>query len=432
MRLSLRLPGFVLTFLLVVLLSLPITAQAQEPKKTMPTLAVVRADGNITLFDAEGQNPVALTRNANPRTRIYLWPTWSTDGRLAYFGASVAPGDSYRLRVFVVEKTGDPPQIAYSSEDDIFTYAYWSPGDCPEGDCRDLALLFTPSGGNGLAVRMIRDRDGQFTDKIIGEAAPFYYSFSPDGQKMLWHRFARQLDVYDVKGDAATKLDDDPGAFQAPMWSPVPGDERLLFAIKGSETGRTDIVIADGDERQTLLSNQAEPVSFAWSPDALHIASVAGSEKLRVTEVKTGRTVATSQEQNIIAHFWSPQSDRVAYLIITRDAITTTSYSPNGNTSDGTGRLAQAPPTLTWFVLDIKTGKAETLTSFIPTRDMIYYLNFFDQFARSHSLWSPDGRYLAYGSLERSGASNVMLADTRNPGKSVLVSDGAIGIWSWN
>jgi hypothetical protein len=62
---------------------------------------------------------------------------------------------------------------------------------------------------------------------------------------------------------------------------------------------------------------------------------------------------------------------------------------------------------------------------------MIYYLTFFDQFERSHSLWSPDGHNLAYGSLDKSGATSVMLADTRDPGKSVLVSDGGIGIWSW-
>ena len=68
----------------------------------------------------------------------------------------------------------------------------------------------------------------------------------------------------------------------------------------------------------------------------------------------------------------------------------------------------------------------------VASRDMVYYLNFFDQFARSHSLWSPDGRYVVYGASDTLGQPSVLLVDTRNPGQPIKVATGTFGVWSWN
>ena len=83
-------------------------------------------------------------------------------------------------------------------------------------------------------------------------------------------------------------------------------------------------------------------------------------------------------------------------------------------------------------MLDVKTGKSTALSIFFPSRDMIYYLNFFDQFARSHSLWSPDGHYLAFAGVDTLGKQSVMILDTRTPSDPIRVGSGSIGIWSWN
>jgi hypothetical protein len=62
---------------------------------------------------------------------------------------------------------------------------------------------------------------------------------------------------------------------------------------------------------------------------------------------------------------------------------------------------------------------------------MIYYLNFFDQFSRSHSLWSPDGRFVVYAALTDDGKPEVRLAEVGNPGVARTVGAGTIGVWSW-
>lgn len=410
--------------------TLPNSASAQGAKQAM--LAVIERDGNVAIYDAEGKNPFAVTTDADGQTRAYQWVTWSTDGRLAFFGVSIDPLDPYTLRAYVLERPqrGEMPKVAYTATEDVFTYAYWSPADCPAGNCRDLALLYTAGDGSGLAVKMIRAKAGQYEEILVGRASPFYYSFSPDGQKMIWHRFSRLLEVYDVAGNEVELiLDDVPGTFQSPMWSPK--DNRLLFAVRGSADELSDVVIADGDARSVLLSDQPAPVSMAWSPDAEKVAIVSGFEKLQVVDT-LGNVMAESAQGQVVGHFWSPDSTRVAYisLVPSRSRTALAQFSSNGHSDDSAFPESQQSNQLTWYVLDIVSGTSTALTSFTPTPQMVYYLNFFDQFSRSHSLWSPDSTYLVYGAIEN-GAPAVLLANTRQAGTTVRVSDGVMGVWSW-
>lgn len=418
---------------LVVALMLPLSAGAQE--RTGGMLAVIDLNGNLIIYDSEGQNPFPITTDADGRTKIYQMPTWSTDGRLAFFGVSVDRADPYSLRMFVVEdvQVGAPYQVAYSSQDEVLTYAYWAPADCPEGACRDLALLYTPPDRNMLGVRLIRDSDGAFEVIEVARGAPFYYSFAPDGKRMLWHRFGRRLELYDVATNRVeATLPDLSGTFQAPMWSPVDGDERLLFAVQSANNPElSDLVIAEGDSRLTLLSDLPAPLAFAWSPDGTQVALTSAFGALQVLEASSGRLIASSQVGQTVAHFWSPQGDKIAFLSLRRPAATrSTSFSGNGHAPAAAqqGEL----PQISWYILEVATGAEYALDSFTPTREMIYFLNFFEQFARSHSFWSADGRHLAYGALvaER-GTAEVRMVAASEGGRVQKVADGVIGVWSW-
>jgi hypothetical protein len=423
-----------LALLSVLCISLFLTraeVKAQESSKAM--LAVVGADGNLSIFDANGQNPFPLTSDAQPGVKLYHWPTWSTDGRLAFFGANADTKDPYLLRVFIANqvKPGAAFKTAYSSTTEVFTYAYWSPGDCLSGNCRDLALLFTPPARNELALRMIRDNKGTFTEKEVGNGAPYYFSFSPDDKQMIWHRNTRQFDIYDIASDNIVgTLNESPGKFNAPMWSPRANDNRILIGVSANQGEATDLVIVDsqGKSRKVLGVALSNPVSFAWSPDAQNVAVVSNFTKLTVYDAASGKTLANVPANNILAHFWSPTSDQIAYITVSP----TQSSADDKIRSNGRLHYEQSATTLKWHVLNIKTGNPQAGPNFIPTSDMGYLLTFFDQFARSHSLWSPDGRYLVYGATE-SDAPRVMMIDTQKGISSdpIIVADGAIGIWSW-
>jgi WD40 repeat protein len=325
-----RAPQFVL---LAIILSAALLPRAYSFAQGTAMLAVIDNDGNISVFDSTGKNPFLLTHDARHDERQYRWPTWATDGRLAFFGSSVEPADSFLLRMFVVGpvKTNAPIETAFTSNSDIFTYAYWGPGDCAKGNCRDLALLSTPTDqSSALALRLIRDDNGKFTDKLIGNAAPYYYSFSPDAKQLFWYRSTSELGIYDIASDKViATLNDRPGAFNAPMWSPI--DDRLLFGTAGTADGQTNIVIGQGANRQTLVSDQPNPVSFAWSPDASMVVSVAAFGNLVVTDVKSGKAVANTTDRNVVSYFWSPQSDRVAYVAASRPGTgSQASFGKNG------------------------------------------------------------------------------------------------------
>lgn len=236
---------------------------------------------------------------------------------------------------------------------------------------------------------------------------------------MFWARFGTSLEIYDAEArEVIETLPDVQGLQQAVDWSPV--DNRLLTAVQNTR-GLTDLVIIEEAERKILLSDVEDILAFEWSPDAESVAvldRVTGD--LSVVNVSTGQQFPVPA-QLVLAFFWSPDSTRLAYLAL--------SNSGNG----GSARpVMQQTPTLRWFVYDFATAQNLALSGFIPTQEMVYYLSFFDQFARSHRLWSPDSRYLVYGEVLTSGAQVVSLVDVQNPASApVPIGDGSIGVFSW-
>ena len=426
-----------LVIVVVLLLAVGSIAHAQDPEPLQPgesagLIAITGADKNIHLYDVASESFTMLTDDAVLGQRTYSWPTWALDGQLAYFGSSLIDDLPYRLGIFIQPVDGetwlDAIQV-YRSSSEVFTYAYWSPGECPAGNCRDLAVLYTRSGGN-LAVRRVRSTgiaatEDDFTVSELAAGGPFYWDWSPDGQAMFWARYGLQLEIYDVAGDTIVQtFDEVQGLQRAVDWSPV--DDRLLSAVN-SGFRRSDLVIFDGDKRQVLAEDLPGMISFEWSPDGSQVAYTddEGGD-LHVVDVASGEELALVSS-NVIAFFWSPTSvgnqSQLAYITLTRekDRVLT-----KQNTQDEGQLIAR------WYVYTGASGISTRLAEFLPSRNMLYYLQFFDQFARSHRLWSPDGRYIVYGAFERDGNETVKLIDTTHPeDEPQTLMAGGMGVFSW-
>jgi TolB protein len=380
-------------------------------------IAIAGSDGNLYVYDVASSEATALTADAVPGIKQYSWPTWSTDGQLAYFGVDLTQAnDPYRLGIFVQPAGGSQAELVYSALDETFTYAYWAPADCAAADCRDLAVLYT--GRDGLALRRVRVAD-EVTVSELGTGGPFYWDWSPDGQSMLWARNGNSLEIYDVAaGAVVTALPDMPGLERAIDWSPV--DDRLLAAVRVSPQ-RSDLTVFDGDARQVIAPGLRGVISFEWSPDGSQVAYVAGDEALHVVNV-ADQTEVTTPIEGALAFFWSPDGSRIAYLSRVR--------TPGGTLAKP---VPQVELRLLWSTLDVAANQTAGLSAFLPSEDMLYYLNFYDQFARSHRLWSPDSRYLVYGQILADGGPVVTLLDTQTPSQTpVKLMDGSIGIYSWD
>jgi TolB protein len=394
-------------------------------------LAVAGLDGNITILQA-GEEPFAVTNDAsspdNPAAqRFYRDPTWSPTGWLSYVQVEREP-DSIMLDVIAVQPGENEPQTVYSTDQANYIYGYWSPAPCADGpDCGQFAYLMNDVAG--IKLHLAQVTGDSFSDIIAGEGLSLYYSWSPDGTSMLWRRNAADLEIYDAINNTITEtLPDQTGLFAAPAWSPVDG--RLLFARVEDDVNY--MTIADGDERTEFETALPGIVYFNWSPDGQIIAHVNGElpfPKLIITQADGTNELVVNNLENIVAFFWSPDSTRIAVVTFEEGE-----ENPLEQVDVQVSLARQTgDPTLVWYVVDAETGQKTRFTPFLPTGEQFYLLQFFDQFAQSHRVWSPDGRFIAFAGITPADSEpTINLIDTFQPEEPpVKLMGGAQAIFSY-
>jgi TolB protein len=416
-----------LTILIVCSLAFNTDANAQE-EDILPTLpgriAYIGTDYNVYSLHPATGNLAHLTENGT-RTQPYIWPTWSTDGRLAYF-LSIATQDRVATEVYVSTDGTAEGNLLYNGDGSVFNYAYWSPQDCQEGEnCRDLAVLL--STVDGLGVQLVRDSSDGAASQLIGRGGPFYYSWSPDGSQMLWQRNNQRMDIYDVNSNRIIDtLSQEPGVFSAPAWSPV--DDRLLFGSLNEENQSTDLVIAANSETNTLAPRLDGVIYFSWSPDGDKVAYTSEQGPLIIVDAVTGETVADSAVSGVLAFFWSPDSQHIAYI-----TLATPPSSINAKQTATQQTVVQEATGIAWSVMDVEETTTRRYGSFVPTREMLYLLVYFDQFSQSHRVWSPDSRYLLYSETTANGRASINILDTTQSNiVPFSIAEGLIGVWSFS
>ena len=391
-------------------------------------IAYIGTDHNVYTLSLENDLRVQLTNDAG-QNRQYQWPTWSTDGRLAYFSVSVEDGQFVTSAYISPDGSADG-ELVFSGPE-VFNYAYWSPGNCSVSEnCRDLSVLLS-SPARGMFVELIRDGLPEASSLTAGLGGPpFYYSWSPDGERMLWQRNNQRFDIYDANMDRVTDtLAEMPGAILAPAWSPV--DDRLLLGSVNDSNG-TDLVIAGNEETQVLVSDIQGLVSFSWSPDGNLVAyrerTANGFNALVVVDAVTGESIARSPSTGVISFFWSPNSQQIAYLTLAAPPGSFEAVAPGGHLL---AQSQQQPAGIAWSILSVETGDVKQYGSFFPTRETVYLLQYFDQFAQSHRVWSSDSRHLLYSEITSEGPAVNLLDTTQAGSVPFTIAEGTIGIWSF-
>jgi len=420
--------------LLAIVFAFPVAniSHAQEDTREIiipGTIAYIGTDQNIYSLNPMSGEINTITDDAfveGDNYKYYTWPTWSSDGRLAYFAVENSEEVPVQTQVYVSPNGVDVGDLIYLGESELFNYASWAPENCPDTEtCRALSVLFSGTDGRGLFVEVIKDQVEGNPSIEVGRGAPFYYSWSPNGEQMLWQRFNRRLDVYDLaSGEIDTELSQTPGIFQAPDWSPV--DNRLMVGVYNVEENKTDIVVVDGEEETVLASDLEGLVSFTWSPNGQYVAYVDGTGPLIVLDSQTGDVIVRTVGSGVGPFFWSPDGESIAFI--------TLASAPDSATAKSgllTANLYQNMQ-LAWSVLDIPTGDILRYGAFTPTRNMVYMFTYFDQFAQSHSVWSPDSRYIVYSEINDGEAMTNILDTVTEDTVPLSISDGTLAIWSFD
>jgi len=416
--------------LVVVLLIVGVGGELRGGERAVDVvdrIAFVGTDGNLYLIDRHGENLEYLAVGGEGTALTF--PTWSPDGRRVAFIAQRETDGEVESILYTVSTVGGDPIKLYTSTENPAFYLYWSP------DSQHIGFLTEED--SSLALRLA-PADGREPAQVLERGAPFYWSWSPDGQEMLMHiggtrRFREDahLAIRSRQPEATPDvLDDAPASFQAPAWSP--DGRRLLYAGE-TEDGQRALYLRQRESGAVeKLVNVIGFVGFNWSPDGQRIAylqiddpTIAPLGHVYVINSDGSERRQVSREP-VIAFFWSPDGRRLALLVPSLDEETP---------STRMGLSAPLPQErelrLRWWLVDVVTLERRPLVAFRPTNPFLFILPYFDQYAQSIRFWSPDSRYLVYSDQESSRQAGIWIVDVEGKEPPHRLADGTLAVWSW-
>ncbi len=161
--------------------------------------------------------------------------------------------------------------------------------------------------------------------------------------------------------------------------------------------------------------------AFIWSPSDNDLAYTAITDSsdlgvftyagLTVYDADTSEPHRITDDE-LVAFFWSPDGEKLAYVAVDR-----------------------VNNSLAWHVVDSRGNNGRKLTNFVPSGETLFTLfGFFDQYAYSNSLWSPDGKSLVYVGREvganGAGMDSVFVLPVDGSAPPRAIAEGRLAFWS--
>jgi Tol biopolymer transport system component len=392
-------------------------------------IAYSGTDGNIYTIGRDGKQQTAITQDAGQAGRVYQNPTWAPDGQtLAFLGFIRSDqAGTQAASLYTASADGKKRVEAFTSQDSFPFYLFWSPNS------QYVTFLSNATSGTDLALNMAAAAGGE--SKVIATGQPFYWDWSPDNRAIIAHtggaasdNSAARMALFQLDGSIQkTELDLKPGSFQAPAWSPA-GDEMVLTTENAA--GGQELVVAgrDGSVKH-VLAQLSGTVAFAWSPKGDNLAYTAQAEGDTTGQLNHLVLLDPAQPDRkkeiarglVVAFFWSPDSQKVAYF----------TFGPQ-NQGQTSQVLFQNNPqiTLAVQVYDLASGNIKQVAAIAPTDAFQQVLPYFDQYQRSGTIWSPDSKSLVLSSVEASGNSAIFVVGA-DGSKFQKIADGDLAFWSW-
>jgi hypothetical protein len=279
-------------------------------------------------------------------------------------------------------------------------YLSWSP------DGEQIGTLHGGSGGT-LAFEVV-DPVAE-SSMTVDTGSPYYFSWSPESDALVVHVDGDRLEIFDESANP-TDIGPTSPSFSAPHWTPTG-----IFYL-----GPDGVTLRADDGELDVLSDASGFVGINPNPQgslvAIHSLSDQGGmtvgleaqeegdpNAVSIFDLESGEihTVATGLS---VGSFWSPAGTHLLILEV------------NAN--------AGAVDLVVW-----EAGATRTLATIeVPGSLITEALAFFDQYAQSWQMWSPDSNAIVLpGSIGDAAGIWVVGIDGADPLK---IADGEWAAWS--
>jgi len=367
------------------------------------SLLVLGEVGDISILSPDGSIRQELARGGDEVERAQ--PTWSPDGTRVVWTETV------RGVSFLVTAGVDGEELTRDEAPFSAVYIAWDPTGSR------IAL----SGNDDLGRLHLAVAVPGSPPAAIDEGAPMWIDWNPKGSELLVH-IEDRFEFVPINGGSRRTIAVD-GEFRVG----VHASGQLVFA-KGNDVGEVLVVGGTDGSVQTELLRVGSPSAFVVDPAERRLAvmSIPSASTQALTGVEPGPVPVLKPNHLVVvdldgddltevamarsvAWFWSPTGDQLLYATQVEDEDTTR---------------------LQWHTWD--GSRSISYRTFIPTgvfgRD---YLAFFDQFARSHSFWAPDGSAFVYAGGTDASNRGIWVQPVAGDGP-VRVALGEIASWSPN
>ncbi|MFO7664063.1 MAG: hypothetical protein R6X18_15920 [Chloroflexota bacterium] len=406
-------------------------AEALPTPLDVNRIVFVNGDKQIETISPDGDDRRILSASSDDRS--YLFPAWSSDGlRLAAIGSRREGSGIYIFGDNSMATPSSGQELYYSANEAPF-YLYWSP------DSTTLAFLANQPR-NTIGLNIVRS-DGRSESRLLATGSPLYWDWDASSRQLLVHsgqRNARDvLAVIDLDENTQTDNLASPGTFQAPGIGPEGRYWAYAEEIAGSLSTLAILDTLTGERRQY---DQAGSLALSWSPARNQIAFTNGAVNghplwgpLYLLDVASGET-RTLTRRTVIAFFWSPDGQSIAFITLNNnqnDEDVNVNAPSKPRTVSRVGLPAQQPDRgfLTLSIVDIASGSGLRLVDFVPTPTFVaQFLPYFDQYALSHRIWSPDSSAIVLP--VREDGLDVILIIPTNGGRPYRLAEGDVAFWS--